>query len=396
MYTIQLLNKISAHGTKALSAQGYTVTDEHPNPDAIVLRSYDMHELTLPKSLKAVARAGAGVNNIPIDKCTQKGIVVFNTPGANANAVKELTLASLLLSSRRIAQGISWVQSQNLNKKIAEDTEKAKSEFVGPEIKGKTLGVIGLGAIGAMVANDAIRLGMKVIGYDPYISVDTAWEISAKVTKANDIEQVLKSSDYLTIHVPKNNKTTNLIDKAQLKLMKRGARIINLSRNGIVNKDDIIEALNSKHISSYVTDFPEPGLVQVENAVCIPHLGASTPEAEENCAVMATEQLIDFLETGNIVNSVNFPECILAQTADNRILVANENVPSIVGQVTSILAKKKINISDMLHRLRGDLGYIMIDVDGKVNQETEQEIRSIKGVLMTRVIPNKTANSLKE
>ena len=390
MFTIQKLNNISSQGLDLFSTERYEVASEISNPDAIIVRSFKMNDMEFPSKLKAIARAGAGVNNIPVERCTEAGIVVFNTPGANANAVKELAIASLLLSSRSILKGIQWVGEQKGKlDEVPQIVEKGKAKFEGPEINGKKLGVIGLGAIGVMVANDAIALGMKVVGYDPFISIESAWGLSSSVTKADTLDQILTTCDYITIHVPLNDKTKGLINKNRIDSMKTGVNIVNLSRGGLVINKDMIEAIGEGKVGCYVTDFPEDELLGVDNIICIPHLGASTPESEANCAVMAAQQLKDFLEKGNIKNSVNFPECVLMQTGDNRIIVANDNVPNMVGQVTSILASKKINIADMLHRTKVDIGYIMLDIDGDIEEETVDRIRSVKGVKNVRVIPNK-------
>ena len=392
MFTIQKLNNISSKGLSRFSTDKYEVASEIANPDAIMVRSFKMNDMELPSKLKAIARAGAGVNNIPVERCTERGIVVFNTPGANANAVKELAIAALLISSRKITQGIKWVNDQKGKQdEVPSIVEKGKSAFEGPEIQGKKLGIIGLGAIGVMVANAASGLGMEVMGYDPFISINSAWGLSRSVEKADTLDQILTSCDYITIHIPLDDKTKGLINKNRIDSMKTGARIINLSRGGLVINADIIDAVKSGKISCYVTDFPEDDLLGVDGIICVPHLGASTPESEDNCAVMAAGQLIDFLEYGNIKNSVNFPECILKQTGDCRIIVANRNVPNMVGQVTSILASKKLNIADMLHRFKGDIGYIIIDVDGNIEEETTESIRAVQGVLMVRVIPNGSA-----
>ena len=389
MFAIQKLNNISSKGLTLFPTEKYEIASGLSDPDAIILRSYSMHEMELPVRLKAVARAGAGVNNIPVDKCSQKGIVVFNTPGANANAVKELAIASLLISSRKIVQGINWVQTQKGKQdEVPQLVEKGKSNFDGPEISGKKLGVIGLGAIGVMVANDAIALGMNVMGYDPFISIESAWGLSSSVVKADSPDQIFASCDYITIHVPLNDKTKGLINGRRIDMMKDNVRIINLSRGGLVINKDMISAVRSGKVACYITDFPEDELLGEDNIICVPHLGASTPESEENCAVMAVKQLKDFLENGNIRNSVNFPECVLMRSGDNRIIVANENIPNMVGQVTSALASKSINIADMLHRYKGDLGYIIIDIDGKITQDTVDLIAGIKGVRMVRVISN--------
>jgi len=390
MFTIQKLNNISSQGLDLFSTERYEVASEISNPDAIIVRSFKMNDMEFPSKLKAIARAGAGVNNIPVGRCTEAGIVVFNTPGANANAVKELAIAALLLSSRNIIKGIQWVQEQKGGQdEVPQIVEKGKSQFEGPEISGKKLGVIGLGAIGVMVANDAIALGMKVVGYDPFISIESAWGLSSSVSKADTLDQIITTCDYITIHVPLNDKTKGLINKSRIDSMKTGVKIINLSRGGLVINKDVIEAIEAGKVGCYVTDFPEDELLGIEHIICIPHLGASTPESEANCAVMAAQQIKDFLEKGNIKNSVNFPECVLMQTGDNRIIVANDNVPNMVGQVTSILASKSINIADMLHRTKGDLGYIILDIDGDIEEETVERIRAVEGVKKVRVIPNK-------
>lgn len=387
MYTVQKLNKISSKGLRLFPTEKYEVASEITNPDAILIRSFKMNNMELPPKLKAVARAGVGVNNIPVDRCTDKGIVVFNTPGANANAVKELAIASLMISSRKIVQGINWVQGQKGKQdEVVQIVEKGKSNFEGLELFGKTLGIIGLGAIGGMVANNALALGMKVAGYDPFISIDNAWGLSSNVIKAESIDQIITSCDYITLHVPLNEKTKGLINKSRLNSMKDGVKIINLSRGGLIVNSDIIDAINEGKVSCYITDFPEDELLGIENIICIPHLGSSTPESEENCAVMAVNQLMDFLENGNIKNSINFPECVLTRISKNRIIAAIENVPNMIGQVTSILAANKINISDMLHRLKDDLGYIILDIDVEIPNEVIEKLKAVDGIRMIRVI----------
>jgi D-3-phosphoglycerate dehydrogenase len=388
MYKIQTLNKISPNGLDHFGREDYEVASELLSPDAIVVRSFKMHEMELDNNLKAIARAGAGTNNIPIDKCSEQGIVVFNTPGANANAVKEIVLASLFLSSREIAGGIAWSQSiKDKGDEVPPLVEKNKSNFAGCEIKGKTLGVVGLGAIGAMVANSAIDLGMNVVGYDPYLSVEAAWELSSKVKKATGLETLLAEVDYLTIHVPLLDSTKGLLNSEKFAMMKEGIKIINFSRGGLVDDDDMIEALKSGKVSTYVTDFPEAKLLGVKGIIPIPHLGASTAESEENCAVMAVEQVKDYLENGNIKNSVNFPMAILPRVkGQNRITIANKNVPNMIGEITSILADNNINIHDMLNKSRNDLAYNIIDVDGDVSDEVVTKLQGIEGVVTVRVI----------
>jgi D-3-phosphoglycerate dehydrogenase / 2-oxoglutarate reductase len=387
MYTIQMLNKISEKGLDLLETDMYKVSAEEAQPDAILVRSASMCDMEFPKNLKAIARAGAGVNNIPIDRCTERGIVVFNTPGANANGVKELVITALFLSSRKIYQGISWAQSiKGKGEEVAKLVEKGKSQFEGPEIKGKKMGIIGLGAIGVMVANDAISLGMEVMGFDPFISVNAAWGLSSKVVRAASLDQLLSTCDYITIHTPLDSKTKGMFNKDKFKIMKNGVRIINLARGGLVDNKDILAAIEGGIVACYVTDFPEDELLGNDSIITVPHLGASTPESEENCAVMAAKQLKDFLEKGIIKNSVNFPECELMQTGNLRLLTAHKNVPNMVGQITTCLAENKINIADMVTHHKDTIGYNIIDVEGEINDSVIEGIKKIDGVKMVRVI----------
>jgi len=387
MYKIQTLNNISPLGLELLPRGKYEVASELMNPDAIVVRSFEMHKMELPATLKAIARAGAGVNNIPVDKCTEKGIVVFNTPGANANSVKELVLTGMLIASRKIVQGINWAKSLiGKGDEVTKLIEKGKSNFDGPELKGKKLGVIGLGAIGVMVANAAVALGMRVTGYDPFISVESAWFLSTRVKRAKVLESLLAESDYVSIHVPLIDATKAMINKERFAIMKQGMRLLNFSRNGIVHNEDLKAALASGKVSVYVTDFPDEDMLKLDNVICLPHLGASTPEAEDNCAVMAVEQVKDYLEHGNIKNSVNFPECELAHSGKRRLLVANKNVPSMVGQITTILAAEKINIADMINKHKGDIAYNIIDIDSTLTEDHMNKLKAIAGVFMVRVI----------
>ncbi|MCX7709563.1 MAG: phosphoglycerate dehydrogenase [Clostridia bacterium] len=389
MYKLQMLNNISEKGLELLPQDAYEVADKVSDPDGILVRSANMHEIEFGKNLKAIARAGAGVNNIPIEKCTEKGIVVFNTPGANANGVKELVLASLFLSSRRIFQGINWAQSlKGKGEEVPKMVEKGKSQFEGPEIKGKRLGVIGLGAIGVMVANDAVGLGMEVMGYDPFISVDAAWGLSRAVMKAASLEQLLSTSDYITIHVPLSAKTEGMLNKDKFSIMKKGVRIINLARGGLIDNKDILEALNDRTVACYVTDFPEDELLGHDAVITVPHLGASTPESEENCAMMAAEQMKNFLERGAIKNAVNFPDCDLIDSGYNRLIAAHENIPNMVGQITTILAKNKLNIANMVNHHRNGIGYNIIDIDGEVDDSVVESLKKIEGVKMVRLIRN--------
>lgn len=387
MFRISTMNKIAPIGLDLFPSDKYEVASDLSNPDAILVRSADLHDFDIPASVKAIARAGAGVNNIPIKKCSEKGIVVFNTPGANANAVKELAIAGLLLTSRRIVPGINWGFSViEKEDQVPELVEKEKSKFTGPEVMGKTLGVIGLGAIGVMVANDALALGMNVIGFDPFISVDAAWNLSHSVQKAESLESLLTKCDYISIHVPLNDSTKGLINAERIKLMKKGVRIINLARGGLVKEPDIIAALNAGTVSSYFCDFPTAELLRCPNAICLPHLGASTPEAEDNCAVMAVKQLMEYLEKGNITNSVNFPKCRLEQRSPQRLIVINQNVPNMVGQITTILAAASVNITDMINHHREEFAYNIIDSEQEIPAEALTKLKAVQGVINVRVI----------
>ena len=388
MFKIQTLNKISPKGLDLFSRDNYEVASEIGNPDAIVLRSYKMHDMDLPQSLCAIARAGAGTNNIPIDSCSEKGIVVFNTPGANANAVKEIVLAGLLLSSRDIVEGITWTQSiKDEGEKVPAQVEKEKSKFAGQEIKGKKLGIVGLGAIGAMVANDALALGMEVVGYDPYLSVDAAWGLSSDVQKATGLETLLSDVDYLSIHIPLLESTKEMFNSEKFAMMKEGISILNFARGGLVNNEDIKEALASGKVSKYVTDFPSADLLGVKGVLPIPHLGASTIESEDNCAIMACQQVKNFLETGNIRNSVNFPTCELPVKAGHkRIIIANKNIPNMISEITSLLADNNINIGDMLNKSKGELAYNIIDIDGEVSDDILDKLHKVDGIIVAKII----------
>ena len=387
MFRIRTMNKISALGLELFPRDKYEIASEIPNPDAILVRSADMREMEIPSSVLAIARAGAGYNNIPVSGCSERGIVVFNTPGANANAVKELVIAALLLSSRDISGGINWACSiASKADEIPELVEKEKSRFEGPELRGKTLGVVGLGAIGVMAANDAISLGMDVIGYDPFISVDAAWGLAREVIRADTLEGLLAKSDYVTLHIPLSDTTRGLLDAEKFRFMKKGARLINLARGGLVNEADLIRAMTSDKLAAYVTDFPTAELLACKKAICFPHLGASTPEAEDNCAVMAVKQLMEYLETGGIQNSVNFPKCRLDQRAPHRILVSNKNIPNMVGQITTILAREHINIMDLLNHHRDEYAYNIIDTEQKIPVEVLDQIRQVGGIIRVRAI----------
>ncbi|HOS31121.1 MAG TPA: phosphoglycerate dehydrogenase [Treponemataceae bacterium] len=390
MYKIQTLNKIASEALAKFPRDDYEIASEILNPDAILLRSADMHEMTLPTTVKAIARAGAGVNNIPVSKMTDQGIVVFNTPGANANAVKELVLAALLFSSRPVIAANKWASGLiGKGDEIPDLAEKGKSQFVGPEIMGKTLGVVGLGAIGAMVANNAIDLGMSVIGFDPFISVDAAWSLSRAVQKAESLDALLAKADYITIHVPQTNDTKGFINADKLSVMKKGVRILNFARGGLVVNKDILAALDSGKVACFVTDFADEELLKNDKVICLPHLGASTPEAEDNCAFMAVDQLRDFLENGNIINSVNFPKTKLDEAipaGGARLCIANKNVPNMVGQITTVLANEKMNIAAMVNQNRADVAYNLIDVEGEVPVSVLDKLKAIQGVINVRAI----------
>ncbi len=386
MYKIQTLNKISKKGLAVLDGK-YTCADEVENPDGIILRSFKMHDMELPDSLKAVARAGAGVNNIPIDKCTEKGIVVFNTPGANANAVKELVLSALFLSSRKIVQGIEWAKTLiGEGDAVSSLVEKGKSSFAGPEIEGKTLGVVGLGAIGVKVANAAHHLGMDVVGYDPYLSVDAAWHLTRFAHKANSLDELLEKADYITIHVPATPETKGMFNSEAFAKMKKGARLLNFSRGELVDEADVQAALESGDLGCYITDFASEALLKNEKVICMPHLGASTPESEENCAVMAASEIKDFLENGNIKNSVNFPNCDMGVVNGSRVTVLHKNVPSMIKNITDVFSSKNVNISNMLNKSKGDNAYTMIDVDGKCDSAIISELEKMDGVIKVTLL----------
>lgn len=387
MYRIQTVNKISPKGIDVFPRDEYEIASEFSEPDAVIVRSTPLHDMVFPPSLRAVARAGAGTNNIPVARCTKGGIVVFNTPGANANGVKEMVIAGLLLSSRRIAEGISWTRSLvGRGEEIPQLVEQEKARFAGPELSGKTLGIIGLGAIGVIVANAAAAMGMRVAGYDPFISVDSAWRLSREVQRAEGLESLLKQCDYLSIHTPLTDKTRGILNAERFTFMKPGMRIMNFARGGLVNNDDLITALRSGQVACYVTDFPEEKLLVEENVIAIPHLGASTPESEENCAVMAAGQVKTFLETGNVRHSVNFPDCVMERSHRKRLLVANLNIPNMVGQITTVLAEEKINIADLLNRHRDEAAYNIIDIDGDISDALLTKVRNIEGVIMARKI----------
>ena len=390
MYKIQTLNKISAIGLENFPRDDYEIATDINNPDAILVRSAEMHGMDLGDSVKAVGRAGAGVNNIPCEELAAKGVVVFNTPGANANAVKELVILGLLLSSRPAVAANKWVAGlAGKGDEIPALAEKGKSQFVGPEVKGKTLGVIGLGAIGAMVANTAIALGMNVIGYDPFLSVKAALSLDRNVKISDTLEGVYTKSDYITVHVPQTNDTKGMINASSIKTMKDGVRIINFARGGLVNNADILAAIESGKVAALITDFADEELLKCDKVICLPHLGASTPEAEDNCAVMAVQELRDFLELGEIRNSVNFPKTFLNEeipASGTRLCIAHKNVPNMIAQFTAVLGNAKLNIAGMVDQNKNDLAYALIDVDGKVEGDVLKAFESIDGVIKVRPI----------
>ena len=381
MTNIKLYNKISKIGLDVFDNTKYNVSEDATPAEGILVRSAALHEVEFDRELLAIARAGAGVNNIPIDRCSEQGIVVFNTPGANANGVKELAMAALLLASRDIVGGVNWALGLKGQPEVGKLVEKGKSQFVGPEIKGKTLGVIGLGAIGGMVANTAHSLGMKVEGCDPYITVKNALQLSRSVKLDESYDDIYANSDYITYHIPSLPSTRGIINKENIAKMKDGVRIINLSRGDLANTADLIEALESGKVASYVTDFPSEELLGVPHVVCIPHLGASTPESEDNCAVMAAEQLIDYIENGNIRNSVNYPEIVFPRTTASRILVLHDNVPNIITQISGALASDNVNIESLLSQAKGNNAVSIFDSNDKIVDSVVADIAKIAGVV---------------
>jgi D-3-phosphoglycerate dehydrogenase len=387
VFKVLTLNNISPKGLGRLPADRYQISADIQDPDAILVRSFDMHEMTIPESVQAVGRAGAGINNIPVEQLSKRGVPVFNTPGANANAVKELVVAGLFLASRNICQG--WEFARNLQGSDAEihrQVESGKKHYAGFELPGRTLGVVGLGYVGRNVANIALVLGMKVIGYDPKLTVEGAWKLSSEVQKARNLEQLLRSADFVTFHVPLLESTHHMINMARLPLLKKGVTILNFSRAGVVERAAVAEGLKSGQIHAYVSDFPSSELRQYERVIALPHLGASTREAEENCAVMVAEQLRDFLENGNIRNSVNFPEVVVARGCDYRLVVANANVPNMLGHISSAVGRAGLNIHDMVNMSRDQLAYTVVDIDSPVPQVVRDEVAAIEGVMMARVL----------
>ena len=385
MYKYHCLNPIAQVGLDRFD-ENYVKVDEMKEADAVLVRSAGMHELEFDENLKAIARAGAGVNNIPLDKCAEQRIVVFNTPGANANGVKELVIAGMLMASRDIVGGIDWVKANCENDNIAKDAEKAKKAFAGCEIMGKKLGVIGLGAIGVLVANAAIHLGMEVYGYDPYISVESAWHLSKHIHPAKTAEEIYRECDYLTIHVPAMEATKGMINAAALEQMKDGAVVLNFARDVLVDTDAMIAALESGKVKRYVTDFPTKPMANAKNVIVIPHLGASTEESEDNCAKMAAAEVKDFLENGNITHSVNYPDCDMGKCTKPRITILHKNIVNMIGQFSAILVKDNMNIADMTNKSKGAYAYTMIDVDSEITDNVVEDLKTIEGVLRVRVI----------
>ena len=388
MYKVLTLDKIDPQGLGHFPHEKYETGNSFTSPDAIILRSFNMHSMELPESVKAVARAGAGVNNIPIDRCTEQGIVVFNTPGANANGVKELVLAGLLLASRDISGGIAWAKGLvEEGDQVPALVEKGKKNYAGTEILGKSLAVIGLGAVGVLVANAAQMLGMNVTGYDPYIPVAQAQKLSDKIQLARTLESAIASADFVTLNIPLTPDTKGYISKEIIKGMKNGVRVLNFARGELVNNADMAEALEYGKVFRYVTDFPNEETLRMKNAICIPHLGASTEESETNCAIMAVDQLREYFERGNIINSVNFPNVEMDRTGGTRIVVANRNIPNMVNQIASVLSREGVNILNMLNKNKKDIAYNIIDIDKTdLRPGIEEDLRTIEGVFMARIL----------
>lgn len=385
MYKIKTMNQISKSGL-AQFGELYQIADDINAPDGIIVRSASLHDTTLDKSIKAIARAGAGVNNIPISECSENGVVVFNTPGANANAVKELVFAGMLLSARKIYQGIAWTKNDtegNLDKRV----EKEKKKFAGTELKGKSLGIIGLGAIGIQVANLALKFGMQVYGYDPFISIDAAWNLSRSVKHAKSLTDIYKNCDYISVHVPLNDKTRHMIDEKAISEMKEGVHLLNFARGELIADQDVINAIEKGKVSTYVTDFPNDALAGIEQVITIPHLGASTTEAEENCVVKAVEELKDFLENGNITNSVNFPNVTMERGEGERIAVIHRNIPSMLAQIADTLAKNNVNIANMINKSKNDYAYTLIDLDNQIDEVKLADLQEIEGIIRVNVYP---------
>ena len=386
MRLIHCLNNISAHGTDQLDPEKYALTDNVEEAEGILVRSAAMHDMQFPAGLRAIARAGAGVNNIPLDRCAEEGIVVFNTPGANANAVKEIVLCALLMGSRGIVEGIDWCRENANDENIAKAAEKAKKQFAGNEIKGKKLGVIGLGAVGAEVANAAVDLGMDVYGYDPFVSVSAAWKISSPVHHIADLEDIFRTCDYITIHVPAVKDTIGMVNAHACSLMKEGVVLLNFSRDTLVDSAALSVVLDSGRVKKYITDFATPEVMQMKNTVVLPHLGASTAEAEDNCALMAVREMVDYFENGNITHSVNLPDVAVPRTGRTRITIIHKNVPNVISKITTTVADENINIDNMVNKSRGEYAYTMLDTDTDVSEEAIAAITQLEETVKVRVI----------
>ena len=387
MYKIQTLNNISPVGLAKLPTDQYSIADEVESPDAIILRSFKMHDMEIPSSLKAVGRAGAGVNNIPLDKMSASGVPVFNAPGANANAVKELVVASIFIAARNITEAVKYTEAlEGEDAELSKMVEAGKKKYAGFEVPGRTIGVVGLGAIGRMVANTCIDLGMNVVGFDPGLTVDGAWQLSSKISRANSVEEMLGAVDFLTVHVPLIDATRDLINVDNVGSMKNTAVVINLARGGIINDEAVCDALDAGQLGAYVTDFPNNRTKKTHQVIGLPHLGASTGEAEDNCAVMVAEQVSDYLENGNIRNSVNFPNVSMRRDTPYRLVVCNANVPNMVGQISTIMADAGLNIHDMINQSRGDIAYTIVDCDTEIPQSVLDNIKSLDGVMIARAI----------
>ena len=387
-FQILALNHISSHGLHRLPAARYTVGKSIAEPDAILVRSFDMHAMAVPASVRAIGRAGAGTNNIPVARMSERGVPVFNAPGANANAVKELVLAALLMAARNIVPALRFVGGLDASAPdLAKHVEDAKKQFAGVELPGRTLGVVGLGAIGGLVADTALKLGMKVIGFDPEITVEAAWRLPSAVRKAHNLEELLKQSDFVTLHLPLNERTRHLMDASHLAAMKSGAALLNFARDAIVDEAAVAAALRAGTIKHFLCDFPSPALAELPNAGALPHLGASTVEAEENCATMVVDQVREYLENGTIANAVNFPDVEMPRESPFRVAIANANVPNMLGQISTAMARAGLNIHTMVNKSRGDMAYTLVDADSAIDEGTIQTIAAIDGVLSVRAIP---------
>ena len=387
---ILVLNKIASVGTRRFSAENYEVSAEVTNPDAILVRSTKMHDMVIPASVMAIGRAGAGTNNIPIADMSKRGVVVFNTPGANANAVKELVLAGMLMAARNIGPAMKFVSGlEGDDATLSKVVEDGKKHFVGIEIPGRTLGIVGLGAVGGMVADTALKLGMKVLGYDPEITVDAAWRLSSEVKRVMSVDDLFKHSDFITLHVPLIDATRQLVNAERIAMMKHGAVLINFAREGVIDEQAVLDGLDSKKLRAYVCDFPTQRMKSHLNVIALPHLGASTLEAEDNCAVMVVDQVSEFLDNGNISNSVNFPNVHMPREASHRLAVASANIPNMVGQISTAMADAGINIHNMVNKSRGDIAYTMLDLDSPAADSSLEKIRAITGVMTVRVLPQR-------